>query len=247
MKPRIGITSGRTGVLVAEGVLPSHYVGQGYTRSILAAGGIPLVLVAVSGYEDQMAEDVIDQLDGLLLSGGTDISPEMYGERIHSNLVQEPDLPRDRFERALLMLAKERQIPVLGICRGFQMINVVYGGTLDQNRPHESDELAPVEGLRVQKTKVAVEKESRTFAMLGHSDVDVYCLHHQAINIVGKGLQASAHASDGIIEALEDPIAKFIVGLLWHPEQMVDHEDAILPYQSLVRASMEGQDELKNA
>lgn len=239
MKPRIGITSGTTGVLVSEGVLPSHYVGQGYTRSILDAGGIPLVLAAVSGYEDQMAEEVIDHLDGLLLSGGTDISPRMYGEKINSNSVQEPDLPRDRFEKALLILAKERQIPVLGICRGFQMINVVYGGTLDQDRPHESDELAPVEGLRVQKTKVTVEKESHAFAMLGRSDIDVYCLHHQAINVVGNGLHASAHASDGIIEALEDTSARFIVGLLWHPEQMVDHEDAILPYQSLVRASME--------
>jgi putative glutamine amidotransferase len=238
MKPRIGITSGTAGVLVAEGVLPSHYVGQGYTRSILEAGGIPLVLAAVSGYEDQMAEDVIDHLDGVLLSGGTDISPRMYGEEINSNLVQEPDLPRDRFEKALLILAKERQIPVLGICRGFQMINVVYGGTLDQNRPHESDELAPVEGLRVQKTKVMVEKESHTFAMFRHSDIDVYCLHHQAINNLGKGLYASAHASDGMIEGLEDPSARFIVGLLWHPEQMVDHEDAILPYQALVRACM---------
>ena len=238
MKPRIGITSGATGVPVAEGILPSHYVGQGYTRSILAAGGTPIILAAVSGYEEQMAEEVIGLLDGLVLAGGTDIHPEMYGSKIESDSAQESDHPRDRFEKALLIHARERKLPVLGICRGFQMINVVYGGSLDQHRPHESDELAPVEGLRVQKTRVIINKETRTFDMLGHSELDVYCLHHQAVARVGAGLQVSAHSSDGMIEAVEDPSAEFIVGLLWHPEQMVDHDDSLLPYQALVRAAM---------
>lgn len=238
MKPRIGITSGLTGVPVAEGVLPSHYVGAGYTRSILASGGIPIVLAAVAGYENQMADDVIDLLDGLVLSGGTDIHPTMYGAEIDSHWVQESDRTRDNFEKALLVQAKERQIPVLGICRGFQMINVVYGGTLDQHRPHESNDLAPVEGLRVQKTHVVVEEDTHTFEMLGQRSLDVYCLHHQAIDVVGKGLRVSAQAVDGMIEGLEDSEAEFVVGLLWHPEQMVDRDGALLPYQALVKAAL---------
>jgi putative glutamine amidotransferase len=235
MRPRIGITSGVTGVPVVEGILPSHYVGQGYTRSVLAAGGIPIVLAAVAGYEDRMADDVIGLLDGLLLSGGTDIHPEMYGAVKDSQWTQNPDPARDKFEKALLLRARERQIPVLGICRGFQMINVAYGGSLDQHRPHENDELAPVEGLRVQKTQVIVEEGTRTFAMLDQPSIDVYCLHHQAINVVGSGLRVSAHATDGMIEALEDSVAEFVVGLLWHPEQMVDREDALLPYVKAAR------------
>lgn len=238
MRPRIGITSGATGVPVAEGVLPSHYVGQGYTRSILEAGGIPIVLPAVAGFEKQMADDVIDLLDGLVLAGGTDIHPSTYGAEIDSKWTHDPDPTRDNFEKALLLRARERQLPVLGICRGFQMMNVIYGGTLDQHRPHESDDLAPVEGLRVQRTQVNVEEGTQTFTMLGQTSLEVYCLHHQAIDVVAVGLQVSARATDGMIEAIEDPEVKFAVGLLWHPEQMVDRDSALLPYQALVRAAL---------
>ena len=238
MKPRIGITSGATGVTVAEGVLPSHYVGQGYTRSVLAAGGIPIILAAVAGYEDQMAENVIDLLDGLVLAGGTDIHPAMYGADIDSRWTHEPDAARDNFEKALLVRARQRQLPVLGICRGFQMMNVVYGGSLDQHRPHESGDLAPIEGLRVQKTRVIVEDGTQTSKMLGESSLEVYCLHHQAVDVVGTGLRVSARATDGTIEAIEDPETDFTVGLLWHPEQMVDRDSALLPYEALVRAAL---------
>lgn len=237
MKPRIGITSGATGVPVAEGVLPSHYLGQGYTRSVLVAGGIPIVLPAVAGFEDQMADDVIGLLDGLVLAGGTDIHPSTYGVAIDSQWTHDPDRTRDNFERALLLRARERQLPVLGICRGFQMMNVVYGGTLDQHRPHESEDLAPVEGLRVQRTQVTVEEGTQTFSMLGQTSLEVYCLHHQAIDVIAPGLRVSARATDGIIEAIEDPNVEFAVGLLWHPEQMVDRDSALLPYQALVRAA----------
>lgn len=238
MKPMIGITSGTTGVPVAEGVLPSHYVGQGYTRSVLAAGGIPIILAAVAGYEDQMADDVIELLDGLVLAGGTDIHPAMYGAEIDSDWTHDPDIARDNFEKALLIRAKEKKIPVLGICRGFQMMNVVYGGSLDQHRPHENNDLAPVEGLRVQKTRVNVEAGTQTFKMLGELSLEVYCLHHQAVDVVGTGLRVSARATDGTVEAIEDPDTDFTVGLLWHPEQMVDRDSALLPYEALVRAAM---------
>lgn len=237
MRPRIGVTSGATGVPVAEGVLPAHYVGQGYTRSVLDAGGVPIMLAAVPGYEDQVAEDVIDVIDGLVLSGGTDIHPTMYGADLDTRWTHEPDSARDRFEKALLMRVRERDIPVLGICRGLQMMNVAYGGTLDQHRPHESEDLAPVEGLRVQKTRVTIDKGTRTFAMLGRPSLDVYCLHHQALDALGEGLRVSAHAADGMIEAVEDPEAAFAVGLLWHPEQMVACDGARLPYEALVKAA----------
>lgn len=222
---------------VAEGILPSHYVGLGYPRSAAEAGGIPVLLPAVDGFEERSAADYAAGIDGLLLAGGTDIHPGAYGGSYRAELTHDPDPARDRLELALVREARRRDLPVLGICRGFQVLNVAYGGTLDQHRPHRDLPAAPVQGLRVQVTPVTVAEGSNLARVLGYRQLDVYCLHHQAVDRVGDGLQVAARASDGMVEALEDPSASFTVGLLWHPEQMADSAGALRPYRALVAAA----------
>src|SRR5712691_4644860 len=109
MRPRIGITSGSTGVPVAEGVLPSHYLGLGYPQAVWAAGGVPVILPAVAGYEASVAAALMDHIDGLVLAGGTDIHPAEYGHALQPGRTNDPDPSRDRFEADLFNLAKDRQ------------------------------------------------------------------------------------------------------------------------------------------
>lgn len=236
-RPVIGITSGISGVPVAEGILPSHYVGLGYARAVDEVGGLPLIMPAVEGHEEEDAVALIDLLDGLLLAGGTDIHPSSYGRRLDPNRTHDPDPARDRFELALVRRARERDIPILGICRGFQMLNVAYGGTLDQHRPHRVARPVPRDDLRVQEVTLRVERGTRAWDALRVDRLSVYCLHHQAVDEVGDGLTVSMQAEDGMIEGLEDPEARFVLGVLWHPEQMADRGLAIEVYRSLVEAA----------
>ncbi len=240
MTPIIGITCGTAGVPVAEGELPSYYVGVGYPRAVTVAGGTPVVLTAIPGQEVAVAERVIDLLDGLIVAGGTDIHPATYGGALDDALTQKPDRSRDRFELALVSLARERDLPTLGICRGFQMLNVSAGGTLDQHRPHTQAVLADVPSLRVEATTVTFEPGSRVAEVYGGDGAVVFCIHHQAIGRLGEGLMVGARSADGLVESLENPDRSFELGILWHPEQMLDRERdglALAPYQALVNAA----------
>ena len=237
MRARIGVTCGTGGMPVAEGTLPSYYVGLGYPRSVAEAGGTPVLLPAVDGFEEQAAAEYATSIDGLLLAGGTDIHPAAYGGSFDPGVTHDPAPARDRLELALVREARRRDLPILGICRGFQILNIAYGGTLDQHRPHRDLPAAPVPGLRVQVTPVTVTDGSTLAQVLGCRQLDVYCLHHQAVQRLGDGLRVAATAGDGTVEALEDPAASFTVGVLWHPEQMTDTASALLPYQALVGAA----------
>jgi putative glutamine amidotransferase len=236
-RPRIGITCGSAGVPVAEGTLPSHYVGLGYALAVDAAGGLPVILPAVAGHEEEDAVEALGFLDGILLAGGTDIAPQRYHQEPVSGTAQKPDQSRDAFELKLVREARTRDIPVLGICRGVQLLNIAYGGTLDQHRPHRTETLASVPGLRAQVTVVDVEDDTRMRATLARDSFQVVCLHHQAIDVVGDDLRVTARAKDGLIEGLEDPTARFVMGVLWHPEQMLDHEGSLAVYRALVDAA----------
>ncbi len=235
MRPVIGITCGTAGVPVAEGMLPSYYLGEGYSRAVWAAGGTPLVLPAVPGEEQAQAEAVIGLLDGLLLAGGTDIHPERYGSVPDG--AQKPDRSRDAFESELLDWASARNLPTLGICRGLQMINVWSGGSLSQHLPHTASEEVDLDGLRVESTRVKLTPGSRVSAIFDEPELLVRCLHHQAIDSVGSGMKAVGFSTDGLVEALESVGSTFMLGLLWHPEQMLEARESLLPYSSLVEAA----------
>jgi putative glutamine amidotransferase len=237
-RPRIGITCGSAGMPVAEGTLPSHYVGLGYAQAVDAVGGLPVILPAVRGHEEADATEVSDVLDGVLLAGGTDIDPQRYRQQPQDRTAQKPDSSRDIFELALVREARARKLPILGICRGMQLLNIAYGGTLNQHRPHDGHRLASIPGLRGQVTDVGVDTSTRMHAALARDQFQVVCLHHQAIDQIGSPLQVAAKSTDGLIEGLEDPTARFIMGVLWHPEQMLEQRDGLGVYRALVEAAM---------
>jgi gamma-glutamyl-gamma-aminobutyrate hydrolase PuuD len=192
------------------------------------------VVPNVAGHEEQIAADAIRLAEGLLLAGGTDLDPATYGQAIDPERTQHPDPSRDLMEAALIREARACGIPILGVCRGFQMLNVAYGGTLDQHRPHVRSELVDHPSLRVESTEVDLEPGSLVAKAVGADRISVYCLHHQAIDVVGRGLRVTGTASDGLIESLEDPDADFVLGVLWHPEQMLESAQSRAIYEAFL-------------
>lgn len=189
---------------------------------------------SVVGIEEDLASEAIQLADGLLLTGGTDIDPASYGRPIDKEQTHDPDSSRDRLEMALIQEARKRELPILGICRGFQMLNVAYGGTLDQHRPHQNTAIVENPTLRIELTKVSLTPGSLSARAVGSEHVEVYCLHHQGIDDIGAGLRTTGIADDGMVEAVEDPSANFVLGVLWHPEQMLEHQHSRAIYQAFL-------------
>jgi putative glutamine amidotransferase len=209
-----------------------------YVRSVETAGGLPLVL-APGRPED--AAPLLDRLDGLVLTGGADVGPQIYGAERHPTVVR--ILPeRDAFELALVREALSRDLPLLAICRGHQVLNVATGGTLVQDIPSEWESTVDhdPEGERWHRAHdVRVLPGTRLRAILERDEVAVNSFHHQAVKDVGEGLVVSARATgDGVVEALERPESRFVLGVQWHPEAFWDKGGAFLPlFEALVRAS----------
>ena len=218
--PVIGLTTyleqARTGVWdVRASFLPAVYF-QGVT----AAGGVA-TLLPPQPVDSEIAERVLDGLDGLLITGGKDVDPAAYGQQPHSSTDQ-PGLQRDAWEFALLDAALKRDLPVLGICRGAQVLNVALGGTLYQHLPDVIGHSVHRAGNAVFTTlPVRTVPGTRLAALVGES-VDARCYHHQAIAELGEGLVASAWDVDGVIEALELPGHGFVLAVQWHPEESLD-------------------------
>jgi putative glutamine amidotransferase len=178
------------------------------------------------------AAEVVSVLDGLVLTGGGDVDPQLYGEAAESS-VGGVDIVRDASERALLAAALAIDLPVLAVCRGCQMLNVELGGTLHQHVPdvfgNDDHRHAPsVFG----EVAVTTSPGTRTAAVFGDQPI-VLCSHHQSINALGSGLVATARAADGVIEAVELPDASFVLGVQWHPEEGGDQR----PFAALVAAA----------
>jgi len=192
-----------------------------YVRSVEFAGGVPVIL-APSG--PALHPSLLGRLDGLILTGGVDISPELYGAPAHPTVTRTSPA-RDEFELALLADALERDLPVLGICRGSQMLNVALGGTLIQDIPSAVPEHAshddPERPRAAIAHRVRVDAGSRLASILGRTDLEVNSFHHQAVDRLGRGLVVTARAEDGVIEGIELPSARFVVGVQWHPEAFV--------------------------
>ena len=181
-----------------------------YVRAVERAGGRAVLVPP----DAEGSEEVLDALDGLVFSGGNDLEPDEYGADSHPATVgTNPE--RDRGELALLQAALERDLPVLAICRGFQVLNVARGGDIVQHLPdlvgHE--EHREITG-EFSEHAVRVDPSSR----IGEVDGAVKSHHHQAVGRVGDGLREVAWAEDGTVEGLEDPEKSFLVGVLWHPE-----------------------------
>ncbi len=213
-----------------------------YVEGVAVAGGMPVVLPPLG--EFRAVQSLLDGLDGLLLSGGSDLDPGYYGEEAVPELG--PTVPeRDAFEMAVMEQALRRQIPILGICRGMQVLNVALGGTLFQDLPTQMDHLVLL-GHRQETPKweptheVAVDGGSQVAGIMDSDELKVNSYHHQAIKDLASGLIAVAHAPDGVVEAVEwgDLSQRWLVGVQWHAEAMREagHEHRNL-FEALVSAA----------
>ena len=213
-RPVIGITSYLEQAAWGPWDKPAVLVPATYVRAVEKAGGRPLL---VPPLPDGL-EEVIDALDGLLFIGGSDIDPSMYGATPHPETTRiRPQ--RDRAEAPLLARALERDVPVLAICRGMELLNVVRGGTMEQHVPDRSTSVShKVADDAYVKHEVSIKPDSRLGGLLGESTW-VHSHHHQAPEVIGEGLVEVAWALDDTVEGIEDPSKTFVVGVLWHPEE----------------------------
>ena len=215
-RPRIGITSSG-GVGTTSRI---EKVGRGYLDAVAATGGLPMVLPTL---DPALAVEAVAGIDGLLLTGGGDVDPARYGAG------PEPetggvDAGRDAWEVALVDAARAAAIPVLAICRGAQVLDVAYGGTLVQHLPtrvgadHDDLDRAADEVHRID-----VAAGSRLHEIVGAEVLHANTIHHQAVDQLGAGLVVSGRADDGVIEAIESPTEP-ILGVQWHPELLADRD-----------------------
>jgi putative glutamine amidotransferase len=236
MRPLIGVTTsevrrGDLATLRRHGEPPQHEMALGltYMRAIELAGGVPVVLPPL---EAGAVTTLLTRLDGVCLSGGPDLDPAGYGARAHEALgPTEPAL--DRFELELVRAVDAAGMPLLGICRGAQALNVARGGTLHQHVDgHRQTELAT---LPTHSVRIAAR--SRAALLLGGHAAEVNSFHHQAVDTLGDGLVATAWAPDGTIEGLEDPQHPFLLAVQWHAETLIDDPQQLALFAALVEAA----------
>jgi gamma-glutamyl-gamma-aminobutyrate hydrolase PuuD len=215
-RPVVGITTYRETARWGVWNCPAVLVPADYVRQVSGAGGVPVLLPPIA---DDV--EVLDRLDALVLAGGADVDPARYGAD-RSPRTGPAASDRDDAELALLTAALERDVPVLAVCRGSQVLNVALGGDLVQHLPdevgHEQHRHTPGEFA---DHDVAVKPDSRLGAILGDR-APVKSHHHQGYGRIGDGLVAVAWAEDGTVEGLEDPSKRFALGVLWHPEEGED-------------------------
>ena len=220
MKPVIGVTSFVEGVRWGHWRSPAAVTPFAYVRAVSTAGGRPVQLPP----DDDAVGDTLDRLDGLVATGGIDIDPALYGGDEHPTMAgARPE--QDRAEMALLEAALARNMPVLAICRGSQLLNVLRGGDIVQDlaEGNGSPDLHGDGTGTTAEHEVTVCEGSRLAGLLGGRS-SVTSEHHQALGRIGAGLDEVAWAADGTVEALEDPAKRFALGVPWHPERSESSE-----------------------
>ncbi|HET6867107.1 MAG TPA: gamma-glutamyl-gamma-aminobutyrate hydrolase family protein [Solirubrobacteraceae bacterium] len=204
-----------------------------YPEAIERAGGIPIIVPLL---RPEAIAALLDRVDGICLPGGPDVQPSAYGEEPHPQLG--PTEPRvDAVELALVRAADRRNLPILAICRGMQLLNVARGGTLHQHLPDvvgdRLEHRQPEHGS-VTTHRVETAPHSRLRATLGGPSLEVNSFHHQAVRTLGDDLTATAWAEDGTIEAIEEPGERLVLGVQWHAEGLQAHDPL---FESLIAAA----------
>jgi putative glutamine amidotransferase len=243
--PLIGITGFQTPLYSDRQVLTQGQLVS-YLKAIAGVGGAPVIVP--TGLEEETLQAVFERLNGLVLPGGGDVSPDIYGETPHEKLGR-VDEALDVTELALTRWAVAADRPLLAICRGIQVLNVALGGTLYQDIPSQLPNALEHHRSRSrgyppndQAHDVTVEPGSRLAAALGATEVTTNSRHHQAIKAPATGLKVVAHTSDGLIEGVEVPDTRFIVGVQWHPENLVDEDPAMRRlFEALVKATKDSK------
>jgi putative glutamine amidotransferase len=244
--PLVGVTTSEVRLAervksLAESEPPQVEMALGlrYASAIEAAGGVPVVIPPV---EAGALDCLLETLDGLCISGGPDLDPEQYGAKPHPRLgPTEPDL--DHFELMVARAADRRRLPVLGICRGAQALNVARGGTLHQHLPDISDEEHRQDLPGDRPTHwITIERGSRLAAAMGRSRTRVNSFHHQGVDRLGRRLRSVASAPDGVVEGIEAVDRDFLVGVQWHAECLADRRDQAALFRALVDAARAARD-----
>jgi putative glutamine amidotransferase len=240
--PLIAVTTSEMRTSTLDGATPEAdpprtemVLGMRYLEAIGRAGGLAMVVPPMPG---PAIPALLDRVDGICLSGGPDLHPDAYGAEPHPELG--PTEPRlDSFELALARAADERDMPVLAICRGAQVVNVARGGTLHQHLPEVAGDAvthrqpqAPSEVTH----GVTVAPESRLAAITGRRELRVNSFHHQAADVLGERLSLTAWADDGTVEGFEAVDRSFLIGVQWHAECLVDHDEQAALFTALVEA-----------
>ncbi len=221
MRPTVGITAATETINYGAWTnVPAFMSPANYVRAVQRAGGRPVLLIP-DEEDTENPSEVLDLVDAVIITGGAgDLDPELYGQEPHPQTgpIQKE---RDAYELALVRAAVERETATLGICRGMQVLNVAYGGSVEQHLPdvvgHE--EHRPLPGVFVDH-EVRLESGSLAARTAGSEVADVRSHHHQGIREVGDGLSVTGRATkDDTVEAVEDPNHPFVLGVLWHPEE----------------------------
>jgi putative glutamine amidotransferase len=242
--PLVGVSTSEVRRAAEHSVVPQGEpsrrelaLSERYLDSVRSAGGLPVILTPVHG---SAIDPLLERLDAVCLSGGPDLHPSAYGAEAHEQLgPTEPEL--DLFELALARRAVRRGTPVLGICRGAQVLNVALGGTLHQHLPDLSGELEhrqQASGRQVTHD-VKLAPESRLAKLIGRTEVGVNSFHHQAPDTLARGLRVVGRAADGTVEAIEGGGKGFVFGVQWHAECLVEMPEHFALFEGLVQAGAE--------
>lgn len=230
-KPIIGIGSD---IQQVEGKRERAFAYLTYVESLRHHGAIPLLLPP----QPENVPELIEHLDGVLLAGGFDCDPSVYGEAAHPS-IEPMDRRRQANDLELARLARERGIPALGICLGLQVMNVAAGGTLiqDIDSQHPTDIRHASEPEHRVRHGVEILPGTLLAGIVGGGETEVNSSHHQAVAEVAEGLRVTATAPDGIIEGLEDPRHRFYQGIQWHPEDMNGEGSAAALFRAFIEAA----------
>lgn len=213
---KIGITYGTSESL---SYMAGYDMLKNYRNAIKDNGAIPIKLSV--NYTDQDIEEILSALDGLLIPGGVDVDPELYGEEAHENL-ELIDTKLDALEMKALQFAEENNLPVLGICRGLQIINVFKGGTLYQDIPTQlNSDIIHRDKENGAFHDIHIEMDTKLYEIFNVEILNVNSSHHQAVKEPGYGLIISAVAPDGVVEGFESNSDQFILGVQFHPEKLI--------------------------
>ena len=243
MKPVIGITTTPLVEPQAHGTFRRYLVSVPYVRAVEAAGGLALILPPQSDAVQQLVE----MIDGLLLTGGADMAPDLYGDSDVHEETYGVDAERDSFELELFDAFMARDKPIFGICRGIQVMNVALGGTLVQDLPTQHPGATDVGHRQHEQGVVAAEPSHQVSALLPDllpifdgDTLSVNSFHHQAIRDIAPTLCAAATSPDGLVEAVVMRDRRDVFGVQWHPELMFDtHDEHLRPFKLLVTAAAE--------
>ncbi|HCJ49460.1 MAG TPA: gamma-glutamyl-gamma-aminobutyrate hydrolase [Microbacterium sp.] len=217
-RPVIGLTTYLEQAKQGVWDVRASFLPQQYFDAVTASGGVA-VLLPPQPSPEAAASAVLDGLDGLILTGGLDVQPELYGAPRHP-LTDPARADRDAWELALLAGARQRGIPVFGICRGLQLINVAYGGTLHQHLPEAlGTERYKIGGGVFAENTVEVDADTKLAGLLGAGPFGIHSYHHQGVDRVGDGLVVTARTDDGLVQAFEAPGDDYLVAVQWHPEE----------------------------